>query len=116
LAFLTFSHRKLVFYGAFVRARRALNRPFRWFSARVVIFGKHCTTVVLLGGADKATVIGGASFRLIAVGAGLLLLDVLTAAVRGAEAGKGHGTRLVNYLKAVCLLNTRMAHMAPIET
>jgi hypothetical protein len=34
LALLGVSHSKSVLYGAFVWARRALNRPFRWFSAR----------------------------------------------------------------------------------
>jgi hypothetical protein len=37
LAFLSVSHRILVFYGAFVWARRSLNHPFRWFSARAVL-------------------------------------------------------------------------------
>jgi hypothetical protein len=33
LALLCVFHRKSVLCGAFVWARRALNRPFRWFSA-----------------------------------------------------------------------------------
>jgi hypothetical protein len=36
LAFLSVFHRKSVFYGAFVWLHRALNRHFRWFSARAV--------------------------------------------------------------------------------
>ena len=56
--------------------------------------------------AEHGEVIGGATFRLVqAAGEPLLLLEVLLLAVeqRSGVCGRGHGTRLINYLKAMLL-------------
>ena len=82
-----------------------------------IIFWAHLTTrYTLIHLCDRThsvtlsehgEVIGGATFRLIqATNAPVLLLEVLLLAVeqRTGVCGRGHGTRIVNYLKALLLL------------